>query len=112
MDKLTQVKDRLIDEIEEYATMGRLSKDDALTLKALTGSADHLCNIIDKKDGYSGYYPTSYESYDGTGRRSYARRDSMGRYSQNSLTDKLHELMDEAPDDRTRMEIKRLIDKM
>lgn len=107
MKELYDVKDRLIDEIKEYAHAGKLTKDDALYLKALTGSADHLCNIIEKEDGYSG-------NWDGT--RSY-RRDSMGRYSRDGysrhdLSDKLRELMNEAPDEHTRMEIKRLVDKM
>ena len=47
-----------------------------------------------------------------------ARRDSMGRYSgergysRNDLADKMRELMEEAPDDRTRQEIRRLVEKM
>lgn len=120
MDKLSELKDRLMDEIKEYAGTGKLTKDDALTLKALTGAADHLCNLIEKDDGYSGHYP--YMGYDGRG-GSYARgrnvrRDSMGRYSgergysRNDLADKMRELMEDAPDERTRQEIQRLVDKM
>ena len=110
MDKLYEVKERLMDEIEEYADKGKLSANDAMTLKALTGSVDHLCNIIDGAENYSG-------DYRGTYRGEYSRkRDSMGRYSRtysrHSLTDKLRELMGEAPDERTRMEIQRLVDKM
>ena len=104
MGKLHEVKDRLIDEIGEYASMGKMTKDDALTLKALTGSADHLCNLIDRDEGYSGNYPYSY------------RRDSMGRYSRDysrhGLSDKLRDLMGEAPDEETRKGIQRLIDRM
>ena len=112
MDKLYELKDRLMDEIKEYASVGKLSKDDALTLKALTGAADHLCNLMDKDDGYSGNNPVRV--YD---RGSYRGRDSRGRYSgdgysRHSLSDKLRDLMDESPDEHTRMEIKRLIDKM
>ena len=110
MDKLYEVKERLMDEIEEYADKGKLSANDAMTLKALTGSVDHLCNIIDGAENYSG-------DYRGTYRGEYSRkRDSMGRYSRtysrHSLTDKLRDLMGEAPDERTRMEIQRLVDKM
>lgn len=120
MDKLYELKDQLIDEIVEYADKGKKSKDDALTLKALTGSVDHLCNIIhDMDDEYSGAYRSSYMrggSYrDGSyarGRGRNANRDSMGRYSREGLADKLRDLMEEAPDDHTRMEIKRLVDKM
>ena len=98
MDKLHEVKEMLIDEIEEYADKGKLTKEDAMSLKALTGSVDHLCNIVDK-EGYSGDYR-------------YSRRYSDRGYSRHGLEDKLRNLMDEAPDERTRMEIKRLIDKM
>ena len=126
MDKLYQVKDRVLNEIEEYADKEKLSANDAMTLKALTGSADHLCNIIDKADeGHSSMYPYAYSdgmdnrSYRRSYRddRSYARRDSRGRYSsecysRHGLADKLRDLMDEAPDEQTRMEIKRLVDKM
>ena len=56
-------------------------------------------------------------SYDNGG--SYARkRDSMGRYSRergysrNDLADKMRELMADAPDDRTRQEIQRMVEKL
>ena len=71
---------------------------------------------------YSGYYPMgSYrESYRGSYRGgSYARkRDSMGRYSgehgysRNALADKMRDLMMDAPDDRTRQEIQRMVEKL
>ena len=108
MKELYELKERLIDEIKDYAGAGKLSKDDAMTLKALTGAADHLCNLIKDDDGYSGDY-----HYDGRvyADRSY-KRDSMGRYSRTGLKDKLRDLMDEAPDDRTRTEIKHLYERM
>ena len=57
---------------------------------------------------------------DGRGRGSNARRDSMGRYSSRmdgysrhgDVVESLREVMEEAPDDRTRQEIQRLIEKM
>jgi len=52
-------------------------------------------------------------------RGSYARhRDSLGRYSgergysRNALADRMRELMHDAPDDRTRQEMQRMIDKL
>ena len=139
MDKLYEVKDKLIDEIEKYADKGKLSKDDAMALKALTGSVDHLCNIIEGEEGYS--ETGSYDGMNGNSNRSYrgsyrgnsnrgsyrgsyargrvnnARRDSMGRYSsdgysRHGLSDKLYELMEDAPDEHTRMEIQKLAEKM
>ena len=46
------------------------------------------------------------------------RRDSMGRYSgeygyaRNDLADRMRELMNSAPDDRTRQEIQRMIERI
>lgn len=47
------------------------------------------------------------------GRGSQANRDSRGRYSSaDDLVDELRELMEEAPDEKTRMEFERFIRKM
>ena len=57
-------------------------------------------------------------SYDGGSYRRSYRRDSMGRYSgegysrTGDMVDRLRELMADAPDDRTRQEIQRLVTKM
>lgn len=66
-------------------------------------------------DGEGGSY-----ARDGRGRGSNARRDSMGRYSSRmdgysrhgDVVESLREVMEEAPDERTRQEIQRLIEKM
>lgn len=65
----------------------------------------------------------SYRSYedDGSmamarGRRGNVKRDSMGRYSRaegaEMMVDELRELMQEAPDERTRMEFQKFIQKI
>ena len=47
------------------------------------------------------------------GRGRYAKRDSMGRYSRNDeMTEELMKLMDKAPDEQTRSEIRKLMEKM
>lgn len=109
---------------------GDLEKLDKLThsLKSVKGTMQ-----MEKADeeGYSGMYP-----YMGYGRGGYdrggsytdggsyargrtnARRDSMGRYSgergysRNDLSDKMRELMEDAPDERTRREIQQMIDRL
>ena len=64
---------------------------------------------------------TSYRYDDDTmsmarGRRGNVRRDSMGRYSRaegaEMMVDELRELMQEAPDERTRMEFQKFIQKI
>lgn len=125
MDKLYELKDKLMKELEDYSQNGKFSRDDVETIKYMASAVDHLCNIMDDEEGYSGRYPYMGGVYsdgrmDGrSSRRSY-KRDSMGRYSRdgyrgysrNDLADKMRELMDEAPDDRTRQEIQRMVDKL
>ena len=72
------------------------------------------------EDGMMGGEGGRSYARDGRGRGSNARRDSMGRYSSRmdgysrhgDVVESLREVMEEAPDDRTRMEIQRLIEKM
>ena len=76
-------------------------------------------------DGYgmsNRYYDDGMMSYargDGRGRGRNAKRDSMGRYSSergysrdDEMISELRELMHEAPDERTRQEFKRFIEKI
>ena len=102
MHKLYELKDKLMNELEDYSENGKFSKDDAENIKALSASIEHICNICkdaeEEEDGYSGrMYPDgmggSYRGYSRDngrmGRNGYsmargrmnARRDSMGRYS-------------------------------
>ena len=102
MKELYELKERLLDELKSYGKK-ELSAGNLQVIDTLAHSAKNLCKIIDDSDEYSGRYAYTDRSY---------RRDSMGRYSRHDLTDKLHELMNDAPDERTRNEIKRLIEKM
>ena len=123
MHELYELKEKLMDELKEHGSKD-LSAGSLEIVDKLTHTIKNLCKIIDEteeSEGYSSrYYPMSYNdgmggSYEGRPYRgrSYAqRRDSMGRYSRDGLADKLRRLMDEAPDDRTRMEIQRLVEKM
>lgn len=110
MKELYELKEQLMDELKGYRSKQRKSMDDITAIKYLASAIDHICNIIDKADeGESGYYDPGY-------RGSYARdremRYSRNGYSRHGLSDKLRTLMDESPDERTRMEIKKLIDRM
>ena len=111
MNELHDLRKMLCDELKEYGKK-ELSAGSLATIDTLAHALKNLDKVIEE-DGYSGHY---YPYEDGVSRgydRSYARgRDGMGRYSRSNLTDKLRELMAEAPDDRSRTEIKRLIDKM
>lgn len=104
---------------------GGMSDGDLETIDKLTHSLASVKKIMAfmEDDGeYIGNYPMSYrESYRGSYRGgSYRnqRRDGMGRYSgergysRNDLADKMRDLMMDAPDDRTRQEIQRMIEKL
>ena len=106
MKELHDLREMLCEELKEYGRKSEISSGSLATIDTIAHAIKNIDKIIDE-DGYSGRYD------DGMIRGSYARkRDSMGRYSRSDFSDKLHTLMDEAPDDHTRMEIKRLIDKM
>lgn len=118
---------------------GKLSTGDTEYIDRLTHSIKSIKAIMkmdeeaDMDDGYSergysrGYDRGSYRgSYGdggsyamGRGRGRYANRDSMGRYSSNDgysrgvdTVSELREIMRDLPDDQTRQEMQRLIQKM
>jgi len=75
-------------------------------------------------DGYSGHYGNMgggryYPGYSyARGRGSNARRDSMGRYSRgysrgdDDMVEQVRELMEKAPDDQTRRDFQKILDRM
>ena len=124
MHELYELKEKLMDELKEYGGK-EMSAGSLEVVDKLTHTIKNLCKIIEESEdeGYSNrYYPMSYNdggSYRGSyARGRNARRDSMGRYSgergysRDGLADKLRDLMAEAPDERTRAEIQRLVEKM
>lgn len=129
MHKLTELKDKLTRELEDYADNGKFSEKDVESIKYMTSAIDHLCNIIeDEEDEYSGvmmnddldgrYSRRGGMSY-ARGRGANARRDSRGRYSSrmysgdnSMMLQELRNLKEDAPDERTRMEFEKFIKKM
>lgn len=136
MHELYELKEKLMKELEEYGKKGELSAGTLDVVDKLAHTVKNLCKIIEDAEyssmggsyesnyarggrggGYSnnmgGMQGGSYARGDGRGRGSNANRDSMGRYSSGSaFADKLHELMEDAPDERTRNELERLANKM
>lgn len=101
MHELTELKKKLIRELEEYSQNGKFSKEDVETIKYMASAVDHLCNILMDGDGeYSNRNDGMSRNYGGVsyarGRGRNARRDSMGRYSNEgySRTDGVEELVD------------------
>lgn len=129
MHELYELKEKLTDELKEYSMKGDLSTADLEIVDKLAHTVKNLCKICEEMDGYSERYygEGSYYREGGSGGGSYRgdnsrggsyarrnyRRDSMGRYARdNEMSDKLRELMESAPDEKTRVEIQRLIAKL
>lgn len=132
MHKLEELKEKLIEELEDYAQNGKFSKEDVESIKYMTSAVDHLCNIIEEyeDEGYSGagMYEgeggrgdgRSYARGNGRGRGRNARRDAMGRYSGNEvysramddMTMELRQMMDDAPNEDVKREFKRFLNKI
>lgn len=133
MHKIYELKDKLCEELEEYGDK-KLDAGSLEVIDKLAHSIKNLDKIIEKyeDEDYSSAYDDgmtggSYERDgnrygsryamargDGRGRGRNARRDSMGRYSSDSrmMVEELRDLMNDAPDERTKMEFKRFIEKM
>lgn len=127
MHKLYDLKEMLCEELEDYADKGKLDMGGLEIVDKLAHAIKNIDKIIDKEDGYSerrypergmydGNYRGSYgESYGYSTRRGRgrnARRDSMGRYASASMRDEIERLMDEAPDEETRMKLERFMQSM
>lgn len=141
MHELYELKDKLLQELEEYGTK-ELSAGTLDVVDKLSHAVKNLCKIIEMKedeeeysgDMMGGMGGTSYArggnrggsrggSYRGSyarGRGSNVRRDSMGRYSSErgysrdgeDLADQLRDLMEDAPDEAIRKDIERLLRKV
>ena len=121
------------------ANGGDIANDDVEISDELTHSLKSLvttCAMLEaEEDGYSErYMPTwnpgisygmdhrngsSYENRDGYSgnrggysRNRYSRENRNGYSRTGNMTDQLREMMEDAPDEMTRMEIKKLMDKM
>lgn len=137
MHKLYELKDMLCEELEQYGKKGELTAGSLDVVDKLTHTIKNLDKIIEKyeEEDYSNAMGGSYArggqggnqsnasyarggSY-ARGRGRNARRDSMGRYSREGgysrdegMIMELRELMQDAPDDRTRQEFERFIQKI
>ena len=125
MNRLYELKEKLMNELEEYGSQEEMTAGTLDVVDKLAHTIKNLCKIIDDEeyhmDGGSmrrGSYSDgsmrggSYDRYS-RGRGRGARRDSMGRYSSNSdmMLEQLQELMQDAPDERSRQEIQKLVTK-
>lgn len=138
MHEIHELKEMLCKELEEYGKKGELTTGSLDVVDKLAHTIKNLDKIIEKyeEEEYSGrsyarggsYRGGSYAYEDGgmmgggsyaRGRTGNVRRDSMGRYSSErgysrdeNMVMELRELMQDAPDERTRMEFQKFIQKI
>ena len=134
--KLIEYIDDTMQEYEDkVARGGDLSSKDVECLKDLAKTKMAILTneaMEDSDGGYSNryysrddgisygsgrtYYNGGRYSRDGRGRGTYAKRDSMGRYSRDEaneeIINRLNEVMNDAPNEQTKQEIRKLINKM
>ncbi len=140
--ELCDLKDTIANEItqankEIKKSGGDLNSGDIEMIDKLTHSMKSLitaCAMLEAEDGYSGEYSRddgysrrysreNRNSYGREGRTgggsygSYARNNGYSRegrngYSRMDWNEHLRMMMDEAPDEQTRMDIKRMMDRM
>ena len=130
MHELYELKEMLMNELKEYGKKGEMSAGTLEIVDKLSHAVKNLCKIIESYEeeeysmaGESNSYRRGGNSYRGgsyaRGRGRNARRDSMGRYSRegysqavDDMAQELRELMEDAPDERTKQEFKRFIQKI
>ena len=124
MHKLIEYICDELEELESKAEKGKLSMAEVQYGDILAHFKKNLMKADELDEGYSNNYSRRGTSYRYEGEGSYARgrrnarRDSMGRYSRGysmgteDMVSELHELMNDAPDDRTRKEFQRFIEKI
>ena len=128
LETLCDVLSEQLSDITRKVKNNGMSSGDLDTLEKIThslASVKKIMAFMEDEEEYSGY-DGGMGSYRGSYRRSYFRnggsyarkRDRMGRYSgergysRNDLADKMRELMEDAPDDRTRQEMMRMVEKI
>lgn len=134
MHKLEQLKEMLCEELEEYGSKDKLDMGGLDIVDKLAHAIKNIDKILMSEGGYSeGIYYNRGVYGDSSYGRDYSRgdysrgdysrgdystrgrkRDSMGRYSRanDMMVNELREMMDDAPDEHTRMELERFIHKM
>lgn len=50
MHELYELKEKLLKEFGEYSKNGKFSKEDSEVMKNLSGTIDHICNIIEREE--------------------------------------------------------------
>lgn len=120
MHKIYELKDMLCEELEEYGSKDKLDVGGLEIVDKLAHTIKNLDKII---KSYEEEEYSQRGSYEGMNRGSYADRRSYGRsmrdrgsyrgYSRDhGMVMELRDLMEDAPDEKTRMEFQKFINKI
>lgn len=138
MRELEELKDTLCSELKEYNRQDKISLESLHEIDTLAHAIKNIDKIMESEysegRSYRGSYRGNYGegSYRGYGENSYrgsygergsyesyargrgrnARRDSMGRYASADMRMEIERLMEEAPDEETRMKLERFMQSM
>lgn len=113
MHELIELKEMLCGELEKYGEK-ELTAGSLDVVDKLAHTIKNLNKIIDMYDDHSYNYGRNSYMKDRYSRRerSYAR-DRMGRYSRDeAMVGELRDLMENAPDEKTRKEFEKFINKI
>ena len=114
-DKLTHIKKNLL-RADELWQDSEYSEDSGMGGSYYSRRGRLYRNSYDDRYARRGSYDDgTYENGNSMARGRNARRDSMGRYSRgdkSEMIEELQELMQDAPDERTKQEFQRFITKM
>ena len=124
MEELYKLKEMLCDELEQYGRKGELTTGSLDVVDKLAHAMKSIATVIAMEEAEGEYSQSDGGRYNMRG-NSYARRggntrrNSMGRYSRegysgavDDMVDKLNDLMQDAPNEDVRHEIKRLVSKV
>lgn len=115
MGKYETLKHKLCEELNRLGNR-ELTASSLDTIDKIAHTVKNLTKIEESEDGsYEGGSNRSYDGdYDGA---SYRRRDSMGRYardgySRRDVKDRIYEMMEQANDEKTKADLRKLISVM
>ena len=126
MHELYELREKLCHELKKYSD-NEVTTANLPVIDSLSHAIKNLDKIIEKHEeeeegSYGNYDPynrgKSYRGSYGRGRGRNAKRDSMGRYASDGyskhheIASELREMMMDAPDEQTRMEYQRVINKL
>ena len=120
MHKLYELKEMLCDELKEYGDKDKLDVSSLEIVDTLAHAIKNIDKIIEAGEEDYSMRGSYYDDGSYMRGRSYAKRDSRGRYSRmrndysrdNDMVMELRDLMNDASDEHTRRELQKMISKM